>query len=429
MLAPDDLNEIRKADRAAHTLMQLISDVLDFSKIETGDMDTIIEDVDVELLVEDVVITAEGLLQDKPLELRCDIAENLPLVASDYLKLKQILNNLLSNAIKFTNTGAVTVRAAPSEAGDGAVIEVHDTGQGIPPETQERIVESFKQLDGSIKKQFGGTGLGLAISKHLCDTLGIGITFYSEMGQGTTFYLAIPPSHAPAANDNAVRMKAALLCACRPDTFEMLEQRLNGPLVDVIRIDTLSDYLNQTQPVFGILAEPAQFPEQEMQELRQSAMFQHTPLTEINSESLRTAIQAVTRSHEYTVLIVDDNPMNLELLSGLLHAANSLAYTAESGKLGIERARALQPDVIVMDLAMPDMDGFEATEQLRQHGETRNIPVIACSAFAIREHQEKAFHIGCAGFITKPVEPEHFADQVAHVAAIARLQQALRSKT
>ncbi len=428
-LSPGDLNEIRKADQAAHTLMQLIRDVLDFSKIESGEMDTIVEDVDIELLIEETAITAEGLLEDKPLELRCDIADNLPHVESDYVKLKQILNNLVGNAIKFTDAGTITVRATLSDADSGIVIDVQDTGQGIPPDMQDRIFESFKQLDGSIKKKFKGTGLGLAISKHLCDTLGIGITFRSDVGTGTTFQLTIPPSYVPsaAATAESEPMKAALLCACQPDSFTMLEQSVGGPLVDLLRIETLSQYLAQNQPVLGILIEPGLLPEPDVQELRQTAIFQHIPLIEFSASSLPAAIQAVGAPYEHTALIVDDNPMNLELMSELLHVVDYTVDTAKSGRLAIERARALKPNVIVMDLAMPEMDGFETTEQLRQYEETRHIPVIACSAFAIREHQEKAFHIGCAGFITKPVDPEHFAEQVSHVATIIRLWNILRN--
>jgi len=435
-LPPEELTEIRKADQAAHTLMQLISDVLDFSKIESGDIDTVIEEVDVESLVEEVMITAEGLLEGKPLELQSAIAENLPCVESDYIKLKQILNNLVGNAIKFTDSGFVMVRALPLQKEDGVLIEVEDTGKGIPAETEDRIFESFKQLDGSIKKEFKGAGLGLAIVKHLCDTLDIGITLRSEVDKGTIFQLTIPLSLTTSSGlkgnvphtEGVPTLKMALMCFCQANTFSMLEQYLSGPLVDLKQVSTLSEYLSHTQPILGVLVESGVLSAHEQAELTHTASIRHIQMMLVTPEDIAAAGQRVTATQSHSALIVDDNPMNLELMSGLLRAADYTVHTVDSGQLALEKADMLKPDVIVVDLAMPEMDGLEATQRLKQQVSTQDIPVIACSAFAIREYQEKAFHIGCTGFLTKPVDPEHFAEQVTHIVTIAQLYKMLEHK-
>lgn len=196
MLSSEQLENLIKAERSARNLLQLINDVLDFSKIEAGMMDILIEEIDLTDIVEEVAITAEGLLLDKPIEMKSEIAADLPVVENDYMKIKQMFNNLLGNAIKFTSEGSVTIRAMSINAGSAVRIEVEDTGSGIPREKLEIVFESFKQVDSSIKKKFGGTGLGLAITKKFCEMLGIEIGVESEVGKGTMFWLNIPV-HAP----------------------------------------------------------------------------------------------------------------------------------------------------------------------------------------------------------------------------------------
>ena len=202
-VAEEKLQNLTKANQTARVILQLINDVLDFAKIEAGKMDTLIEEVDLVEILEDVAITAEGLLLNKPVELKTEIDADLPGVQSDYTKIKQMLNNLLGNAIKFTTQGSVTLRARLERNPASAIrIEVQDTGMGIPQEKLGSVFESFKQVDSSINKKFGGTGLGLTITKQFCDMLGIEIGVNSELGRGSTFWLRIPAEEA-AADQNA----------------------------------------------------------------------------------------------------------------------------------------------------------------------------------------------------------------------------------
>lgn len=196
---PVIMENLRKAERAARKLLELINDVLDFSKIEAGHMEVFVEAVDLNDVLEDALLTVEGLLLDSAVTLQTDIAPDLPTLHTDYTKLTQILNNLLGNAVKFTDSGMVSLRTFPGPEPEIVQFEVEDTGCGIPAEKLDTIFESFKQVDGSTSRHYGGTGLGLAITKRFCDMLGIAISVESVEGQGSLFRLRVPVrSTAPA---------------------------------------------------------------------------------------------------------------------------------------------------------------------------------------------------------------------------------------
>ena len=189
---PNLLEHLQKAKHSAWMLRDLVNDVLDFSKIEAGKMDMFIEEVDFSDILDDVLLTAEGLLLNHPLALRAEISPNLPRLKTDYTKMKQILNNLLGNALKFTKEGHVAVRTTFCGHSRRIRVEIEDTGCGIPPQKLEHLFEAFTQGDRSITKKYGGTGLGLAITKKFCDALHIEISAISAVGKGTTFFLHIP---------------------------------------------------------------------------------------------------------------------------------------------------------------------------------------------------------------------------------------------
>lgn len=337
-VAEEKLQNLTKANQTARVILQLINDVLDFAKIEAGKMDTLIEEVDLVEILEDVAITAEGLLLNKPVELKTEIDADLPSVQSDYTKIKQMLNNLLGNAIKFTTQGSVTLRARLERNPASAVrIEVQDTGMGIPQEKLGSVFESFKQVDSSINKKFGGTGLGLTITKQFCDMLGIEIGVNSELGRGSTFWLRIPAEEA-AADQNA--------------------------------------------PAF--LAEEAAVP----------------------------ALQPPPTLSQ-SVLVVDDDEINLQVAGDILKMGGYGLYKALSAEEGLRIARKMRPDLILMDLAMPDMDGIEASHILKSDAETARIPIIACTAHVTQETRDRAFQAGCDAFVSRPIEPKKLLMQIA----------------
>ena len=345
-LDPEDLINLHKAERSAHALLQLINDVLDFSKIEAGQMETFLEEIDIRDIIEETTITAEGLVLDKPVALNTEIADELPLVESDYTKVKQVLNNIVGNAIKFTTEGSVTVRARLLDDAAAIRVEVEDTGSGIAPEKLGQVFESFKQADKSTSKEFGGTGLGLAISKSFCDMLGIAIGVESELDKGTLFWLHIPvrlPSQAP---DEQAELKH------KHEAFSASE---NLPH----RGDKVSDY--------------------------------------------------------ETVLVIDDDDLNLILTSTIFQNAGYTVYKTSSGREGVAMAQKILPDVILVDIAMPDMNGYEVTRILKANPATAKIPIIACTALATRESEVNAIAAGCSSVLRRPIEPQYLVEHVRKI--------------
>lgn len=346
-VSPDDLKDLINAERSANVVLQLVNNILDFSKIEAGEMEIFVEEIDLTDLIEDVEITAQGLLLHKPVELETEISSDAPFVANDYTKIKQILNNLVGNAIKFTAAGSVIIRLKSLEDGRSVRIEIEDTGKGIPEKQLGNVFESFKQADGSINREFGGTGLGLAITKSLCEMLGIEIGVQSEMGQGTMFWFHIP-IHFYSDEITKQDDRASTASAGMQD-------------------------LESGQPIFE------------------------------QSEELMPS---------YSILLIDDDVMNLDLMEDIFHAKGATVYKALLGQEGLDIALKEFPDVIIMDLLMPGIDGFEATRILKQDPRTRNIPIISCTAVSTKEFREEALQAGCVAHIVRPVKPRELVSQI-----------------
>lgn len=345
-LIPEQLSNLNKAERSARALLQLINDVLDFSKIEAGQVEIFIEKIDVREIIEEITMTAEGLVLDKPVDLNIEIADDLPLVESDYTKVKQVLNNLVGNAVKFTAEGSVTVRARSLDDAAAIRVEVKDTGAGIAPEKLGNVFESFKQAEKSTSKEFGGTGLGLAISKSFCDMLGIALGVESELEKGTLFWLHIP-LHVHSQESG----------------------------------------------------------EQPASKQKHAALFDQKSLSHGGDE---------VSAYE-TVLVIDDDDLNLTLTSTIFQNAGYTVYKTSSGREGIAMAQDFLPDVILIDLAMPEMNGYEVTRILKAHPTTAAIPIVACTALATRESEEKAIEAGCSSVLRRPIEPNYLVEHVRKI--------------
>lgn len=349
-ISPEQLSNLAKAERSSRALLKLINDVLDFSKIEAGQMEIFLEEIDLTDIIDEIVITAEGLVSEKPVELKSDVSTNLPLIHSDYTKVKQVLNNLLGNAMKFTAAGSITVRATPNEEATAVLLDVEDTGTGIPEDKLGSVFESFKQAETSTTRKFGGTGLGLAISKRFCDMLGIRIEVKSQIGKGTTFSMQIPTQ---------------------------------------FQSDALADH----------------------------------QVTEMAKHQTSAAMSASTSSlpkNYQSVLVIDDDEINLLLMSDIFQHAGYTVYKAQNGLDGIKIAQQIAPDVIITDLSMPEMDGFELTRRLMRDPKTAGSIVIACTALATQEIQQKSYDAGCKGLLRRPVEPERLLEYIRTIVAASK---------
>jgi signal transduction histidine kinase/CHASE1-domain containing sensor protein/ActR/RegA family two-component response regulator len=316
-------------------LVAILDDVLDISKIEAGELVVESQPVDPRALVDDVVALFASKAVERGLALTVAHDEDLPRhVATDQVRLRQVVANLVGNAVKFTERGSVRVHTHGRSVGDGLVelaVAVEDTGIGIPSEQHERIFDLFTQADGSTTRRFGGTGLGLAICRRLTRHMGGDVTVASQPGRGSTF-------------------TATITCApCAP-----------------------SPRLDEVEPALP------------------------------SSEAPRASELA-----DCAVLLVDDGPDNRRLLSKLLTRAGAHVETAENGLVALERferrrAEGQGFDIVLMDMQMPELDGYGAARELRRRGE--NVPIVAVTAHAMPGDREACLAAGCDDYLTKPVD-------------------------
>ena len=314
------LGDVRKIQSNARHLLSLINDVLDLSKIEADRMTTFAEDVDVEVLVRDVVSTVGSLVQQKNNEIVLELAAGLGTMRTDQVKLRQCLFNLVSNAAKFTEDGRITLRVARTES--EIVFSVADSGIGMTPEQLEKLFERFTQADVSTTRRFGGTGLGLALTRAFCRLLGGDVTVASTYGEGSTFTIRLPT--------------------------EMPEQA---------------------------------------------------------DEEEEAPVQSVSGQH--LVLVIDDDAAQRDLLGRFLEREGFAVRTASDGKLGIELARTLHPRAILLDVMMPQMDGWSVLRALKADPVLAAIPVVMVTFV---DEPGLGASLGAADTVPKPVEWNRLKD-------------------
>ena len=309
------VEDVKKIQFNARHLLSLINDVLDLSKIEADRMTTYAEDFPVETLVREVSTTVETLVAQKGNSLVLDVAPDVGAMHSDQVKLRQCLFNLVSNAAKFTKNGCITLRAAREST--TIVLSVSDTGIGMTPEQLDKLFQRFSQADASTTRQFGGTGLGLAITRAFCRLLGGDVTVASTFGQGSVFTITVP-------------------------------DRLPEPEAEAGQEES---------------AEPA--------------------------------------TSRHVVLVVDDDSAQRDLLTRFLEREGFDVRTAADGRTGIELARTLRPRAILLDVMMPQMDGWSVLTKLKADPDVAPIPVVMVTF--VNEPGLGA-SLGAADTVLKPVE-------------------------
>ncbi|NPA06890.1 MAG: GAF domain-containing protein [Chloroflexi bacterium] len=253
------INDLQRQDleaiyNAGQHLLGLINDILDLSKIEAGKMDLIFEEVDVPRIIESVMATAKGLVKDKPVRLEVDIEPDLPPLRADAKRFRQILLNLISNAAKFTKEGYIRVRAwrqmDPDSGYTELILAVEDTGPGIPPEHLENLFQPFYQVDASLTREVGGTGLGLAIVRNLVELHGGRIWVESEVGKGTTFYVAFPLTPTRRKEDGG----ETFLLVLEPDEERVNQLRRHFSVrgYRVVQVSQLGELIARTTTLYPL---------------------------------------------------------------------------------------------------------------------------------------------------------------------------------
>ncbi|WP_406472829.1 HAMP domain-containing protein [Streptomyces sp. NBC_01615] len=428
-LTPKQVEFAETIHGAGSDLLQLINDILDLSKVEAGKMDVSPTRIALVQLVDYVEATFRPLTAEKGLDFSVRVSPELPATLhTDEQRLLQVLRNLLSNAVKFTDSGAVELVIRPAgadvpvaireqllEAGslrdadaDLIAFSVTDTGIGIAASKMRVIFEAFKQADGTTSRKYGGTGLGLSISREIARLLGGEIHAQSEPGRGSTFtlYLPLHPSELPPQGYGqlAPALEAGELLASEaelsgvgietPAEVKSYQETQNGPAAlfrrrrrAVSAVDQRTALPGQPNGAGGAAQEPWAAPSQ------QDAAPQ--PRRGIRFEGEK-------------VLIVDDDIRNVFALTSVLEQHGLSVLYAENGREGIEVLE--QHDdvtVVLMDIMMPEMDGYATTTAIRRMPQFAGLPIIALTAKAMKGDREKAIESGASDYVTKPVDPDH----------------------
>ncbi len=421
--------------RAADDLYELVNDLLDLAKVEAGK----VEVKPVEFEVANLFGALRGMLRplflNQSVNLVFEIAEELPAVFSDEGKISQILRNFISNALKFTERGEVRVSAHLSD-GDQLVLSVADTGIGIAKEDQERIFQDFAQIENPIQKRVKGTGLGLPLSRKLAHLLGGEVHLTSEPGAGSTFSLAVPlvyRSETPRPTRDAIALrtglKPVLVVENSDETVLLYEKWIDQSAFQIVHARSLAEAreaLGKIKPALIILdvllrgEESWHFLESVRQthHTKDIPVLMVTTLDEertayhlgaagylkkpVDPQVFRNEVRRLTAAQSLErILIIDDNDRDRYLLKHWLRDTNVLVLEASNGLEGIEKARNDKPKVIFLDLAMPEMSGFEVLEKLKSDPVTRSIAVIVSTSMRLSSGDRERLNSHAAAIMSK----------------------------
>lgn len=467
-LNPRQESYLKIVERNGQNLLQLINDILDLSKIESGTVECVLSDIHIREFLEDTAMTIGTLAQEKKINLNVMVDSDVGSIVSDSDRLRQILTNLLSNAIKFTDEGgAVSIKAKTN--GPGYIdVSVSDTGIGIRRESLPSVFEAFRQLDGTATRRHGGIGLGLSIVKKLTSILDGKISVESDIGHGSTFTLTLPrksklgEARVPSIDSKIEEVRRAF--------YPQIHEESRGP-ANLMIID--DDPLASRE--IGIILRDENFnvkfaasgreglakikeakPDLVLLDLKMPGMDGFSVVAEISKDkaladvplilitamdlspsdrkelermnvqdvilkgqddtqaflkkiktvlSRKTAFPKIADKAQVKILVVEDQPDNLFLLQEAIRPAGYTIITAVNGEEAIEVAQREDPDIILMDIQMPVMDGYEAIRRMRAIPALINVPTIALTARAMRGEDKKAISEGYDDYLAKPVSP------------------------
>jgi two-component system sensor histidine kinase/response regulator len=464
---------VSKAQTAAKSLLSLLNDILDYSKIDAGKLQLDVHAFELEPLMQDLGVVLSGNQGDKNVEVLFDVDPALPnALIGDSLRLQQILINLAGNALKFTLTGQVIVSVELLQRVDAAArvrIAVTDSGIGISDEQRGRIFEGFNQAEASTTRRFGGSGLGLVICKRLVELMGGDLQVESEVSIGSRFWFDITlgvdgantsadapvidrPLRLLVADDN--RMAGELLVRTvaslgwQADLVDggigavrkISEAVRAGQHYDVVLMDWRMpdlDGLNAARLIRGakdslplpVVVMVTAYGREVLAEARDSgeapfAGFLTKPITprQLSDVVLRALGASGTRQPErqepaskpaarlagLNLLVVEDNALNRQVAEGVLRAEGAQVQLAEGGIEGVKRATTagIPFDAVLMDIQMPDIDGFEATRRIRANPRCAGLPIIAMTANASNADRQACLSAGMNDHVAKPIDVE-----------------------
>ncbi|MEM1431405.1 MAG: ATP-binding protein [Pseudomonadota bacterium] len=380
-LGADQAAMARTIGESGEALLSIVNDILDFSALEAGRLSVSPAPFDPRLTTTGVADLLRPVAARKRIDFSLTLPSDLPRrVVGDAGRVRQVLSNLLGNAIKFTEAGSVLLDVSARPMGDKVLLAfaVEDTGIGIARDRLEEVFESFTQADAAIGGRFGGTGLGLSISRQLAEAMGGGLTVTSELGQGSRFVFELPLSKARDATRPVSPSRDAAPAAG------------SSPVAETVR------------PVEPAGAFPAV-----------ARATDDAPPTAEPTEGEGAAVPGTARERSsdgplagWRILVADDTPANLRLLAAMLRDTGATVDFAGTGQEAVTAYLSGPPDIVLMDMRMPDLDGPGATRAIRAEEAARGaapVPIIALTANALAEDRAACSAAGMNGFLSKPV--------------------------
>ncbi len=467
-LSDEQYDFLMGAKESAEALLSALNSVLDFSKIEAGQLQLDPVEFSLTSMVENVAQMLTGKAETKSLELVAYIDPKIPeMVKGDIVRLRQILINFTDNAIKFTEKGEILLRADVNRNdGDKVMVKfsVKDTGIGIQKDRQSAIFERFVQVDGSTSRKYGGTGLGLAISKQLVELMGGDIGVDSQPGYGSTFWFTAPleimlaPVDQDGKTGKGLKGVSVLLVADNPTNRQVISGLLESMGCDVVTIVSGIDVIPAlfrgllTNSPYNLLLMDLQLPGMDGEEVLKAirnepltrdtkvvlitSMRKHNDLNRLNELGYSGYIQKPIKqaqlqdvleyalglsgsmegrakrpmmeekpSRILSILLAEDNEINQKVATMLLTGQGHKVEVANNGIEALKAFKQNTYDLILMDVQMPEMDGLEATRQIRLiENSGRRVPIVAMTAHAMPGDRQRCLDAGMEDYITKPID-------------------------
>lgn len=425
---------------SANSLLSIINDILDVSKIESGNFDLTIEDTDLYFISEHVIELFSKRANEKNIKLVFNLDNQIPLcVSTDGVRLRQVLSNLLSNAVKFTPSyGVISLSINLLQTTQTSVkirFEIEDSGIGIPQEKLQSIFNPFIQVDHKTNKEYQGTGLGLSICTHIVESLGSNIEVMSSVGTGTKFWFDLEfdickesfPTHKEYINSLNFKV-----IDTQSDIFHYAKRYLSifGTIndesrdIDMIICSCINKNIAQLNeireehkeiPILILYEYEDDINQFKLQENEQSLALPFYPsklndsLEELFQRSKKRTLskhEQIETSYNGKILIAEDNNANQELISYILKSMHLNFTIKDNGKEALESYKTDSYDLILMDINMPIMDGIEAFKQIRLYEKShqiKEIPIIALTANAIKGDKERFLSLGMNDYLSKPI--------------------------